>query len=142
MTRIDDRVRREAVREHADGREQRVPVGAGKVDATDGTGEEQVAAEEVAVGVEADVRRRVARNRDAFERDARDVDRLAAVEERVGRVGAAGHAHRRELRIALEPVALTLRHVDRCAGAFGEIGDTAEMVEMPVGDEDRRAARL
>ena len=87
------------------------------------------------------MRRRVAGDGDALERQAGDVDRLAAVEQVVGHVGATGHAHRRELGVTLEPVALALGHVDRSAGSLGEVGDTAYVVEVPMGDEDRDARR-
>ena len=121
---------------------ERVPVGARQVDAADRAGEEQVAAEERAVGVERDVRRRVPGDRRRTRRRCpATLDRLAALEQVVGRVRAAGHADGRELRVALEPVALALGHVDRRAGALGEVGDAAEVVEVPVRDQDRRAAR-
>ena len=113
----------------------------GQVDAADRSGEEQVAAEQMAVGVERDVRGRVAGNRDAFEGEPGDVDRLAALEQVIRRVWAARHAGRCELGVALEAVALTFGHVDRRTGALGEIGDAAEMVEVPVRDQDRGAAR-
>ena len=138
---IDDGLRRIAVDERADRVEERVPVGARQVDAADRAGEEEVAAEERAVGVEGDVRGRVAGDRDALERDAGDVDRLAALEQVVGHVRAARHAGRRELRVALEPVALALRHVDRRAGSLGEVGDAAQVVEVAVRDQDRAARR-
>ena len=107
VARVDDRLGRDSgrasIRTEAS---ERVPVGAGQVDAADGAREEQVAAEEAAVGVERDVRRRMPRDRDALELDARDVDRLAALEQVVRRVRATRHAGRRELGVALEPVAL------------------------------------
>ena len=77
---IDDGLGRIAVGERPHRVEERVPVAARQVDAADRAGEEQVAAEERAVGVEGDVCRRVAGDRDALERDARGVDRLAALE--------------------------------------------------------------
>ena len=133
---MDDRLGREPLDEHADRGEQRVPVGAGQVDATDRAGEEEVAAEELAVGVEGDVRRRVAGHGEALERDARDLDRLAAAHEVLGRVRPSGHADRRELRVALEPLALAFGHPDLGAGSLGEVGDAADVVEVAVRDED------
>ena len=41
-----------------------------------------------------------------------------------------------------EQRSLILRHVDRCAGAFREIGDAAEVVPVPVRNQNRDAARL
>ena len=136
VTRVDDGLGREPLGEHPDRREQGVPVGAGQVDAADRAGEEQVAAEELALGVERDVRGRVAGHREAFEGDARYLDRLAAADEVLGRVRASRDADRRELRVALEPLALALRHPDLRAGSLGEVGDAAEMVEVPVRDQD------
>src|SRR5215218_5730872 len=74
---VDDRVGAEAVEERADRVEQRLPVAAGKVDAADGTREEDVAREERAVGMERDVTRTMARGVDDVERDPRDLDRVA-----------------------------------------------------------------
>ena len=59
----------------------------------------------------------------------------------IRRVRAAGHADGCELGIALETVALALRHGDGRTGSLGEIRDAAEMVEMAVRDQDGRAAR-
>src|SRR5581483_8369162 len=47
---MDDRLRREAVGEHPHRVEERVPVGAGQVDPSDGAREEEVAAEQLALG--------------------------------------------------------------------------------------------
>ncbi len=60
---MDDRVRRVRVEERGDRRLQHVPVAAGEIGAADRAGEEHVAREEVAVGEEGEVRRRVARAR-------------------------------------------------------------------------------
>ncbi len=78
VARVDEGLGRIAVGERAHGVEQRVPVGAGQVGASDGAGEEEVAAEQTSVRIEGDVRRRVAGDGDALERDAGDLDRLAA----------------------------------------------------------------
>ena len=101
VPRMDDGLGRQAFGKHSDGGEQRVPVGAGKVDAADGSREEQVAAEELAAGVEGDVGRRVAGHSEAFEGDARDFERLATAEQVLGRVRPSRHADRCELREAL-----------------------------------------
>ena len=136
MARVDDGLGREPLAEHADGREQGVPVGAGQVDAADRAGEEQVAAEELALGEERDMRGRVAGHREAFEGDARYLDRLPAAHQVLGRVRAARNSDRRKLRVALEPLPLALRHPDLRPGSLGEVGDAAEMVEMTVRDQD------
>src|SRR5439155_9439563 len=98
--------------------------------------EDQVAAEKMALRVEGDVRGRVPGNRDALERDPGDLDRLAALEQVVGGVRAARHADRGKLRVALESVPFAVGHVDRSAGSLGEIGDTPDVVEVPVRDQD------
>src|ERR1051325_3253831 len=94
---IDDRLRREAVGDAAHGLEQRLPVASGQVDPADRAREEQVAAEQAAFRVVRDVCRRVARDGDALEGQAGDLDRLAAGEEVVGRVGTAPGPRGREL---------------------------------------------
>src|SRR5262249_9129991 len=68
VARMDDRLGRELLGEHPDGGQQGVPVRTGQVDAPDRPCEEQVAAEELAPGVESDVRRRVTRHGEALER--------------------------------------------------------------------------
>jgi len=85
---VDNGVRRIAVDEGAHGGDERVPVGARQVDAPDGAREEQVAAEQRPVRVVRDVRRGVSGDGDALEREPADVDRLAALEQVVGHVGA------------------------------------------------------
>ena len=142
VARMDNRLRWEALGEHPHRREECVPVGARQVDAADGAGEEQVAAEELAFGVEGDVGRRVARDGEALEGDACDLDRLVAAQEVLGRVRPPGNADRRELRVALEPFSLPLGHPDLGAGSFGKVGDTAEMVEVSVCDEDPGTGRV
>ena len=73
-----------------------------------------------------------------------ELDRLAACEQVGGRVGAARGSGGRELRGSLEQVALALRHPDGRAGALGEVGDAADVVEVAVRDEDpgARGTRL
>ena len=53
-----------------------------------------------------------------------------------GACGRPGTPTGRELRVALEPLALALRHPDLGAGSLGEVGDAAEVVEVPVRDQD------
>ena len=48
---------------------------------------------------------------------------------------------RRERGRVLEQRALAAGHVDRRAGALGEVGDAAEVVAVAVRDQDRGAAR-
>jgi len=67
---MDDGLGRVAVGQRPHRGEQRVPVGAGQVDAADTACEEQVAAEQIPVGEVRDVRRRVAGDRDDLEVDA------------------------------------------------------------------------
>src|SRR5579862_5840267 len=55
---MDDGLGRQPVGEHTDGVEERVPVDTGQVDPADRAGEEEVAAEELAVGVIRDMRGR------------------------------------------------------------------------------------
>ena len=136
VARVDDRLGRKLLGEHPDRREQRVPVGARQVDAADRAGEEQVAAEELAVCMESDVRGRVARHREAFEGDARNVDRLPAAHQVLGGVRPARDVGWRELRVALEPLALALRHPDLRSCSLGEVCDAADVVEVAVCDED------
>ena len=52
------------------------------------------------------------------------------------RIRAAEHAGRRELGVALEALALALRHPDLGPGSLGEVGDAAQVVEVPVRDQD------
>ena len=99
VARIDDRLGGKRVDEAADRREQRLPVGAREIGAPDRAGEEDVAGEEAAVRVVRDMGRRMAGNREHLERDARDVDRLAAREEHVGRVRAKRDPGRRVARV-------------------------------------------
>ncbi len=52
-----------------------------------------------------------------------------------------GAPARREVRVLLEQGALALGHPDGRAGALGEVGDAAEVVEVAVRDQDRGAGR-
>src|SRR5262245_23783141 len=83
----------------------------------------------------------MARYGEALERDAGDLDRLTAREQVFRRVRTSRDARRRKLRESLEPFALALRHPDLGPRALGEVGDTAEVIEMPVRDEDPCAGR-
>ena len=71
---VHDRLGRQRVDEHANRREQRVPVGSRKVRAPDRPGEEHVAGEERAVRVVGDVSRRVAGDGEDVEGDACDLE--------------------------------------------------------------------
>ncbi len=126
----------------ADRGEQGLPVCAREIGAPDRAGEEDVAGEEAAVRVVREMGRRVAGNREHLERDARHLDRLAAREEHVGRVRAKRDPGRRVARVRrLEQHALALRHVHRRTRALREVGHAQQMVEVPMRDEDPRAAR-
>src|SRR5581483_12454429 len=70
VARVDDGLRREAVDERADRLDQRVPVAVWEVDPPDRAGEEDVAGEQRAVGVEGQVPRGVAGNLRDLEVDA------------------------------------------------------------------------
>src|SRR5665213_2127308 len=78
VARIDDRVGREPVDERANRREQRLPVAALQVNATDRAGKEQIAREQLALVVERNVARGVTRHVDHLERDPADGDLVAA----------------------------------------------------------------
>ena len=79
---------------------------------------------------------RVARDRDDVERDACDVERLAA-----GELGADGVvAHGKPPGRAFGRHRVARRRVDRRAGAIGEIGDAGHVIGVGVRDEDRAAA--
>ena len=52
-----------------------------------------------------------------------------------------GHSGGRELGVALEAIAFSFGHVDGSAGRLGEVGDAANVVEMPVRDQDGGAGR-
>ena len=54
---------------------------------------------------------------------------------------AAGRAGGREVRVLLEQGALALGHPDGRAGALGQVGDAAEVVEVAVRDQDPGAGR-
>ena len=137
VPRIHRRLGREALGEHPRRLDERVPVAAREVDAPDRVGEDEVAGEEAAVREERDVVRRVAGDRDDVERDACDVERLAAVELGVDGVVA----NREPAGGALGRHAVARRRVDRRAGSFREIGEAGDVIRVGVGDEDRAAAR-
>src|SRR5215213_5165940 len=69
VTGVHDRVGPEPLEQPLDRVEQRLPVAAGKVDASDRTGEEEVAGEEVAAGAVGDVAGGVTRRVDRLEVD-------------------------------------------------------------------------
>ncbi len=136
MAGMDDRFGRKAVGQHPYRGEERVPVGAGQVHAADRAREEEVAAEELAVRVVGDVRGGVAGHGEALEGNARDLDRLVAAQQVLGRVRPAGNAHGGELGKPLEALTFALGHPDLGSRPFGEVGDASEMVEVAVRDED------
>ena len=88
---VDDGLRREALHQRLDRLEERVPVAEREIGSPDRAGEEDVAREERALGVVGDVAGRVARNVQRLERDAGELDGLAAVEEDVRLVRPQRH---------------------------------------------------
>jgi hypothetical protein len=84
VARVHDRLAREAVEERPNGREERLPVAARQVDATDRPGEQQVAGEEMAGGMERDVAGAVPGNVDDRELDARDGHLVAPADDVLG----------------------------------------------------------
>ena len=141
MPGVDDRLRRKRLDEHADRGDERLPIGARDVGATDRAGEEDVPREETAVRVIREVRRRVTWYREDVERDSRDVDRLTADEGHLRHVCPVAVAHWGQLAGTLEQCALALGHVDRRSGALREFRNTDEVVPVPVRHENRGAAR-
>ena len=89
---------------------------------------------------EGDVAGRVARHVDDVEGDAGDLDRLAACEPDVGSIRRESAGRDRRRRI-LEHRRLARRHVHRRTGGLGERRDSAEVVPVAVGDEDRAQRR-
>ena len=84
----------------------------------------------------------MARNREHVERHACEVERLASFEQHLGIPRADGDGRIRGMNAGiLEEVPLARCHVHRGARALGEVGDPDEVVEVPVGDEDRDAPR-
>ena len=139
---VDDRLGRVALDERADRLEQRVPVAAREVGAADRAGEEHVAGEEAAVGVEGDVAGRVARDGDDLERDAR---RPRSSRRRRARSSASYGADRASRRVEVARLAraaalasAACRRARRCPrrGRRRRRGGP----QCAVRDEDRRAA--
>ena len=137
---VDDGLGREALGEHADRLDERVPVAPGRSVRPTEPAKRTSPEKSAAVGVVGEVRRRVAGDAQRLERDAGELERLVALEKRVAAYAAGDDARRREVGEVLEQRALALGHVDRCAGALGEVGDAAEVVPVPVRDQDRGAA--
>src|ERR687887_361360 len=92
--RLTRATRREAVDEHTDRLDERVPVAARQVRAADAALEEHVAREQAAFCVEGKVRRRVARDEERLQLEAGDLEALVPVEEHVGLVRAQLDAER------------------------------------------------
>ena len=84
----------------------------------------------------------MARNGEALEGDACDVDGLPAAQQVLGRVRPSGNTGRRELRKTLQALALPFRHPHFGAGSLGKVGDAAKVVEVPVRDENCGAGRV
>lgn len=139
MARMHDRVAGEAVEECAHRREQCVPVPAGKVDAADRPREEQVAGEEMPVGVERDVAGAMAGYVDDVEGDSGDEDLVAAADD-VLRV-VRENAHPAAGLTVPQGVDFTTRRPDVDAGAFGKSRDAADVIDIGVRDEDRSRPR-
>ena len=141
VARMDGRPRREALGERADRRQQRRPVAAREIGATDGARKQHVAREEHAVDRVRQVTRRVARDRDDVDVQPGQLERLAPLEEDVRSPRPDVDAGRRERVRGLEERALAGRAVDRCTGAFGELGQAQDVVEVAMCDQDCGAAR-
>ena len=122
----------------ADRREQCLPVAAGQVDAPDRAGEEDVAGEERAVGVEGDVAGPVPGDVDHLEGDSRDVD-VSPPETRCS--GSWGGTRNGRASAGPQHVGLARRRPDLGARAVGEVGHARDVVDVGVRDEDRGAAR-
>ncbi len=137
VARVHDRLRRIPLGEQADRVEQRVPVPAGEVDAADAAGEQDVAREEAPVRVIGKVSGRVAGHVEDVEPDARELEGVSTRHVTCSLEAAHLEPGRRER--ALEPTGRIRRDVDGRAGRVREVGDTAEMVEVRVGEDDRRA---
>ena len=138
---IDRRLRRESFRERPQRLDERVPVAAGEVGASNRAGEEHIAGKEGFARVVREVTGRVARDLERLERDPGEVEAFVAGEQDVRGIGACSHARRDEVRQVLEQPLLVLGHVDRRLGALGEVGDAEEVIPMAVRDQDRRALR-
>ena len=140
VARIDDGFRWEALEEHADRLQQGFPVGERQIRAADRPGEEQVSGKQAAVGVIRDVAGRVAGDGDDLERDAGDVDGVAAVDALRSFVGPERNVGK-ELAGLLEHRPLELWHVDRCPRPLGEVRDAHQVIPVAVRDQDAGAAR-
>ena len=141
MPRVDDGLARIPLDELPEGAEQRLPVAARKVGATHRPREEDVAGEQAGFDPVGEVRGRVAGDGNHVELDPGEVERLAPLEEHVGRPAADRNSRRRELPRLLEQQPLARRPVHGGARAVGKIGETEDMVEVAVRDEDRCAPR-
>jgi hypothetical protein len=75
-----------------------------------------------------------------LERDACELERLVALQERVRRVAAGDHAGRHEVGEVLEQRAFAFGHVDRGTRSLREVGNAAEVVPVAVRDQDGCAA--
>ncbi len=80
--------------------------------------------------------RRVTRDGDDVDLQPGQLERLAAAEEHVRSPRPDVDAGRRERVRGLEERALAGRAVDRCTGAFGELGQAQDVVEVAMCDQD------
>ncbi len=84
--------------------------------------------------------RRVARHPQRFEGDAGELDDLVPGEQHVRSVRAQVQARRDVIVDLLEELSFGLGHVHGRAGSLGEIGYGAEVIPVPVRDQDADAA--
>src|SRR4029079_3105338 len=73
------------------------------------------------------------------EGDAGDLDRLPALEPDVSARPTDRDPRRRKRRRLLDQEALPARGVDWRAGLLGQVGEADDVIEVPVGDENRGA---
>ncbi len=122
--------------ERPDGADQRGPVGAGQVGASDRAGEQDVAREHVPLGRVGEMAGRVARHREHVEPHAGELEPLTPVEQHI-RCPRTDDDPRRNVALRmLEDVAFGRRRMNRGAGAFREVRQGGDVVEVGVRDQD------
>jgi hypothetical protein len=141
VPRVDGGLVRIGVEQLLDRAQQRRPVAARKVDATDRALEQHVAGEQRPVLRErvSDVAGAVAGDEADLEREAREVQRLAAADG-VVRVVALKRAEAGPADVGVDVgqhLGFALRAVDRRAGRARHRGHGSDVVEVGVGEEDR-----
>ena len=139
MTGVDDGVERKSFDERTDRGEEGVPVASFEVVAAHRTCEENIAGEELPVGVERDVPRRVPRYVEHLEVDARDGDRIPACDDVRRVVRGDGEATARRARP--ERLDLARRSPHLCAAAIGKGGHAADVIDVGVRDENPARGR-